>query len=201
MSKRVLVYGSLAGALLYFGLNHVEERVDSLRTVNIAVPSSDANRLSIHQFYPVLAENALDREQAISGDINDAFFIAPPEPEIEVIAVAAQEVEKEREVVAPEPDPEPMEPINFLADRKGLFQLQATIPTQSAAIINGRAYQAGDVIPGILNFTYVDEYGDSQDTQLVIRVGRITNGEVVLTGKIKEDWEQHLTLSLNGRPS
>lgn len=197
MSKRVLVYGVMLGGLIYYGFGHVNEQVRGLRTVNVSVPSSGASQLSVHQFYPVLAENVLAEDSEGSGNINDAFFLPPPEPERQIVDVSVIEVQPE-EVVEEEVfvEPEPIDPINFLAQRAAMFRLQATMPSQNAAIINGRAFQAGDKLPGVMHFSYVDEYGDSQNTQLEVRLAQVNRGQAVLTGTVKEGWEQSLALKM-----
>lgn len=194
MSQRVLVYGLAVVGLAYFGLEHVGGRVESLRTINVSVPSSPSDGLSVQQFYPVLAENTFDQGSGSTADINDAFFTEPPEPEVQIVDVPLMEPEEVEEIAVPEP--EPIDPINFLAKQGARFRLQATMPEQAAAIINGWAYQEGDRLPSTISATYVDEHGVNQTTSLEMWVHRVSRGEVHLTGKIAEGWQQSLVLKI-----
>lgn len=194
MNSRVIAYGSMAMVLVYFGLDHVNGKVDSLRAVHVSVPASHGVGLNVQQFYPVLAEGVASGASSGRADLNDAFY--EPPPEINVTIVDAPPPTDEVGPSDKDLAPEPIAPINFLANQTQRFNLQATMPNQGAAIINGTAYLVGDQLPGRLGVFYQDEYGEERRTMLEVRVGQVSRGAVVLVGNVPEGWEQSLRLQM-----
>src|SRR5690554_6652041 len=85
MNSMLMIYGAAACGLLFFGLEHVNEKAGDLRTINVSVPSSGTDRFNVQQFYPVLAEGIQKGEIERNSDINLAFYERPPEPEVSIV--------------------------------------------------------------------------------------------------------------------
>lgn len=203
MNRRLVVFGGAFLAATFMVVTHIGEKVNTLRTVNVNVPLSGSGQLSVQQFYPVFAQNISQDEASSNGSFEDAFFTPEPEPEplLEIVTLDIDEdidevASDEPEISEPEPEPEPISPIDFLSDRKGHFNLQATMPEQKAAIINGTAFRTGDSLPRLMNVEFIDRYGTTQHESIEVFVGQVSRGYVILSGVSERGWPQSLTLRM-----
>lgn len=207
MDKKQLIYVAVAVGIAFAATNHMNEKVSDLRVVNVSADQASSEPISVQQFYPVVS---IDNSEGGSrrGNIDDAFFVAPPEPNPpeefidEIYTMEPLDATLDVIVVeipplpAPAPIPDPIDPINFLPEFEGIFQIQATMPEQRSVIINGWAYRQGDKLPVSLPVSYEDEYGDIQQEQLQVTLSSVQRGRVYLTSETSKGWKQSLVLTL-----
>lgn len=208
MDKKKLLYVGIAIGIAYAVTDHMNKKVNDLRVVNVSADQASSEPISVQQFYPVIS---IDNSEGGSGrgNIDDAFFVAPPEPDpseedfIEEASIM-EPLHTSLDVIVveipplpePVPAPDPIDPINFLAEFEHLFQVQATMPEQRSVIINGWAYRQGDKLPVEIPVTYEDEYGNVQQEQLQVTLSTVKRGSVLLIGETSEGWKQSLMLKL-----
>lgn len=208
MDKKGLIYVAFAVGIAYLATDHMNEKVNDLRVVNVNAEQASSEAISVQQFYPVLSLDTSDGGGE-RGSIDDAFFVAPPTPEPDDAQFVAdsfvmEPLEASLDVVIvdipplpePPPTPDPIEPINFLPDFAEVFRVQATMPEQRSVIMNGWAYQQGDKLPIALPVSYEDEYGNHQEEQLYVTLALVEKGRVLLTSETSAGWEQSLELTL-----
>lgn len=208
MNKKYLLYLTVFLGIVYYGLEHMNEKVADIRVVDVSADETTAQQVNVQQFYPVLAQNLSDKDISQGDDVENAFFITPPEEELTddfsdpVVPEIPLELNPDVLLVdipplPPEPpEPEPIDPINFLADYIQLFNVQATMPEQKVAIINGWAYNQGERLPITIPVSYTDRYGEQQRERLDVTVKNVSRNSITLSSESERGWPQSLEISI-----
>lgn len=196
MSRKVFYVGLVALGSLYVGLDRINERLDSqLQNIAFHPPQMNSVAINTREFNLVQTAGLDQSAGQISGqDINEAFYKEPPKPK-----VTATPVVKPPIVTAPvAPEPPPIEPINFLERHKDQFRLDAILPEQKMAVINGKVFREGEAMDAIgFAVPYKNEEGLETGRFLMPVLASIRPDGVRLDASHPRGWEQAVKLQLS----
>ena len=178
---KTLMVCAIALMAVYKAGNQVTDYVGGLTVVRGDIPAPATTNLNSAAFYPILVEQ-LNKERpsaVLANDLGSAFYKAPilPDPE--------EEMERN-----------PIHPINFLAREQANFRLNAVLPQQGMAIINGRSVSIGEALPGHVTTQYRQHDGSVAKEVIVPRLAEINGTSVRLTAEHSQGWPQEIQVSM-----
>ncbi|CAM3784325.1 hypothetical protein VRRI112168_00270 [Vreelandella rituensis] len=194
---KALLIGGMALGGLYRGVEMLDLHLASLEVFQPKLTSSAEHKASPQGFYPVLVEarkgialvsmEGVNLNEAFGAMASASTLTAPAFLQTRTVETDDEE-ESAREV----------DPINFLERHRSAFRVQALLPHQQGAIINGIAYQVGEPLHQQLKTRFSDHDGNHHFELIVPVVHAVTERKITLHARHSRGWQQEVVLTLDG---